>query len=324
MKGEFIRNESRFRSWVTAREEHEHGVPDGFYAEPGRYHLYVSYACPWAHRTLIYRVLKGLVDVISVSVVHPLMPPESWRFGEYPGSTPNHIHGFDTLAQLYRLAAPGYDSLVSVPVLYDKQRSTIVNNESSEIIRMLNNAFDAWGRSDVNFYPTSLRTEIDDINKLVYENVNNGVYRAGFATTQEAYEEAYDRLFATLDELEARLSRQRYLVGRQLTEADWRLFPTLVRFDAVYYCHFKCNKRRLTDYPNLWGYTRDLFQIPGVASTVNMDHIKRHYFGSHKSLNPAGIVPKGPEIDFNMPHCRDQVENKPGAKNFKLTKGELS
>lgn len=199
---------------------------------------------------------------------------------------------------------------MSVPVLYDKHHSAIVNNESSEIIRMLNSAFDAWGRSGLDFYPTPLRAEIDDINKLVYKNVNNGVYRAGFATTQEAYEEAYDRLFATLDELEARLSRQRYLVGRQLTEADWRLFPTLVRFDAVYYSHFKCNKRRLIDYPNLWGYTRDLFQIPGVASTVNMGHIKRHYFGSHKSLNPSGLVPEGPEVDFNMPHFRDQIDNK--------------
>ncbi len=310
MKGEFIRNESRFRNWVSTGEDAERGDARDFPAEPGRYHLYVSYACPWAHRTLIYRVLKGLEDVISVSVVHPLMPPESWVFGEYPGSTPDHVHGFDRLSQLYEQAAPGYDGLVSVPVLYDKHRTTIVNNESSEIIRMLNSEFDAWGRSDLDFYPGSLRTEIDDINKLVYENVNNGVYRAGFATTQEAYEEAYNRLFATLGELEARLSRQRYLVGRQLTEADWRLFPTLVRFDAVYYSHFKCNKRRLTDYPSLWGYTRDLFLIPGVASTVNMDHIKRHYFGSHKSLNPSGIVPKGPELDFNMPHCRGQIDNK--------------
>ncbi|RDH87657.1 MAG: glutathione-dependent reductase [endosymbiont of Escarpia spicata] len=310
MKGEFIRNESLFRNWVSAGEDAERGDVRVFPAEPGRYHLYVSYACPWAHRTLIYRVLKGLEDVISVSVVHPLMPPESWVFCEYPGSTRDHIHGFDRLNQLYELAAPGYDGLVSVPVLYDKHRATIVNNESSEIIRMLDSEFDAWGRSDVDFYPRSLRAEIDDINKLVYESVNNGVYRAGFATTQEAYEEAYNHLFATLDELEARLSRQRYLVGRQLTEADWRLFPTLIRFNAVYYSHFKCNKRRLTDYPNLWGYTRDLYQTPGVASTVNMDHIKRHYFGSHKSLNPSGIVPKGPEPDFNMPHCRGQIENK--------------
>jgi len=310
MKGEFIRNESRFRNWVSAGEYAERGDARDFLAEPGRYHLYVSYACPWAHRTLIYRVLKGLEDVISVSVVHPLMPPESWVFGEYPGSTPDHVHGFDRLNQLYELAVPGYDGLVSVPVLYDKHRATIVNNESSEIIRMLNDAFDAWGRSDLDFYPRSLRAEIDDINKLVYENVNNGVYRAGFATTQVAYEDAYNRLFDTLDELEARLSRQRYLVGKQLTEADWRLFPTLVRFDAVYYSHFKCKKRRLTGYPNLWGYTRDLFQIPGVASTVSMDHIKRHYFGSHKSLNPSGIVPKGPELNFNMSHFRGHIDNK--------------
>ena len=312
MKGEFIRNESRFRNRVTATAGagSERGGQDVFPAEPGRYHLYVSYACPWAHRTLIYRMLKGLEDVISVSVVHPLMPRESWVFGEYPGATPDHVHGLDKLSQLYELVAPGYDGLVSVPVLYDKHRSAIVNNESSEIIRMLNSAFDVWGRSDLDFYPKSLRTEIDAINALVYENVNNGVYRAGFATTQAAYEDAYNRLFSTLDELEARLSRQRYLVGKQLTEADWRLFPTLVRFDAVYYSHFKCNRHRLSDYPNLWDYTRDLYQLPGVARTVNMDHIKRHYFGSHKSLNPSGIVPEGPTLDFDRPHCRDQFENR--------------
>jgi glutathionyl-hydroquinone reductase len=310
MKGEFIRNESRFRNRITVGEDSERDDQGSFPAEPRRYHLYVSYACPWAHRTLIYRMLKGLEDVISVSVVHPLMPPESWVFGEYPGATPDHVHGLDKLSQLYELAVPGYDGLVSVPVLYDKHRSTIVNNESSEIIRILNSTFDAWGRSDLDFYPKPLRAEIDTVNALVYENVNNGVYRTGFATTQMAYEEAYNHLFATLDELEARLSRQRYLVGKQLTEADWRLFPTLVRFDAVYYSHFKCNRCRLSDYPNLWGYTRHLYQIPGVARTVNMEHIKHHYFGSHKSLNPSGIVPKGPNLDFDSPHCRDDLENK--------------
>ena len=312
MKGEFIRNDSRFRNRVTATAgaDSERGGQDDFPAESGRYHLYVSYACPWAHRTLIYRMLKGLEDVISVSVVHPLMPRESWVFGEYPGATPDHVHGLDKLSQLYELVAPGYDGLVSVPVLYDKHRSAIVNNESSEIIRMLNSAFDVWGRSDLDFYPKSLRTEIDAINALVYENVNNGVYRAGFATTQAAYEDAYNRLFSTLDELEARLSRQRYLVGKRLTEADWRLFPTLVRFDAVYYTHFKCNRHRLSDYPNLWDYTRDLYQLPGVARTMNMDHIKRHYFGSHKSLNPSGIVPEGPVLDFDRTHYRDQHENR--------------
>jgi len=301
MKGEFIRNESGFRDWISAGGDAASGE---FPAEAGRYHLYVSYACPWAHRTLIYRELKGLKDVISVSVVHPLMPPESWVFGEYPGATPDHVHGLSRLEQVYEIAKPGYDGLVTVPALYDKQCSTVVNNESSEIIRMLNDAFDAWGRGDIDFYPKPLRAEIDAVNALVYENVNNGVYRAGFATTQVAYEDAYNRLFETLDELEVRLSRQRYLVGKHPTEADWRLFPTMVRFDAVYYSHFKCNRHRLVDYPNLWAYTRDLFQIPGVASTVNMDHIKRHYFGSHKSLNPSSIVPKGPDLDFQAPHCR--------------------
>ncbi len=310
MEGEFIRTESRFRGRVTARGGTEHSGHSDFPAAPGRYHLYVSYACPWAHRTLIYRALKGLEEVISVSVVHPVMPPESWVFGEYPGATPDHVHGFDTLGQVYELAEPDYDGLVSVPVLYDKHRSAIVNNESSEIIRMLNSAFDAWGRADLDFYPKPLHAEIEAVNALVYENVNNGVYRAGFATTQTAYEDAHNRLFATLDELDARLSRQRYLVGRHPTEADWRLFPTLVRFDAVYYSHFKCNRCCLADYPNLWGYTRDLFKIPGVARTVNMEHIKRHYFTSHKSLNPSGIVPKGPNLDFDTPHFRDELENK--------------
>ena len=281
----------------------------GFPAEPKRYHLYVSYACPWAHRTLIYRALKGLNDVISVSVVHPLMPTESWVFGEYPGATRDDVNGARKLKDVYEIAQPGYDGIVTVPVLWDKNRRTVVNNESSEIIRMLNGAFDTWGRSEVDFYPKQLRAEIDAINDLVYENVNNGVYRAGFAKTQEAYEAAFDKLFTTLDKLEERLSHQRYLVGEQITEADWRLFPTLLRFDAVYHGHFKCNKKRLIDYPNLWAYTRELYQIPGVAGTVNMDHIKFHYYGSHRSINPTGIVPKGPEIDFLPPHGRDRIQS---------------
>ncbi|MFP4280883.1 MAG: glutathione S-transferase family protein, partial [Halochromatium sp.] len=276
----------------------------GFPAAPDRYHLYVSYACPWAHRTLILRALKGLDELISVSVVHPLMPPESWVFGEYPGATPDHVHGFDKLLQLYAHSAPGFDGVVTVPVLYDKQRQTIVNNESAEIIRMLNSAFDAWGNADLDLYPAELRAEIDAINALVYENINNGVYRAGFATTQAAYEDAFDKLFATLDQLEARLATQRYLVGARLTEADWRLFTTLVRFDPVYHGHFKCNRQRLVDYPNLWAYTRELYQVPGIAETVDMDHIKRHYYGSHQHINPTGIIPKGPELDFAKPHGR--------------------
>ncbi len=296
--GEFVRWESGFRNWVTADGAPGPTGEGGFAAEPGRYHLYVSLACPWAHRTLIFRKLKGLEDIISVSVVHPLMPPESWVFGDYPGATPDHVNGFRALSQVYHLADPGFDGVVTVPVLWDKKRHTIVNNESSEIIRMFNSAFDAWGRADVDFYPQDLRADIDAINRVVYEDVNNGVYRAGFARSQAAYEQACRRLFARLDELESRLHAQPYLVGNRLTEADWRLFTTLVRFDAVYHGHFKCNCRRLSDYPRLWAHTRALYQVPGVAETVNMDHIKTHYYGSHRDINPSGIVPLGPEIDF--------------------------
>jgi len=305
--GEFVRRESGFRHWVTADGSSGPSGEGGFQAAPGRYHLYVSYACPWAHRTLIFRALKGLEPLISVSVVHPLMPAQSWVFGDYPGATPDHVHGFQKLHQIYDQSAPGFDGLVTVPVLYDEQRQVIVNNESSEIIRMLNGAFDQWGRKDVDFYPKELRAEIDAVNAIVYENVNNGVYRAGFASTQAAYEAAYDRLFDTLDSLEAQLSEQRYLVGDKLTEADWRLFTTLVRFDAVYYGHFKCNRQRLVDYPNLWAYTRELYQVPGVSETVNMDHIKLHYYRSHRGINPTGIVPKGPQVDFSAPHGRGEA-----------------
>jgi putative glutathione S-transferase len=303
--GEFVRWNSDFRHWVTADGAPGPSGEGGFAAEPGRYHLYVSYACPWAHRTLIYRALKGLQAMISVSVVHPLMPQESWVFADYPGSTPDHVHGFDKLHQVYDHSDAGFDGVVTVPVLYDKHRKMIVNNESSEIIRMLNTAFDKWSPIDLDFYPEPLRNAIDSINAVVYHNVNNGVYRTGFATTQTAYEQAFNDLFDTLDELEDRLSRQRYLAGDRLTEADWRLFPTLVRFDPVYFGHFKCNRRRLVDYPNLWAYTRELYQVSGVADTVNMDHIKTHYYGSHTSINPTGIVPAGPEIDFTTPHNRD-------------------
>jgi putative glutathione S-transferase len=307
VKGEFIRSVSGFRNWVTKNGSAGPSGEGGFIAEAGRYHLYVSYACPWAHRTLIYRVLKGLENAISVSVVHPLMPAESWVFGEYPGATEDHVNQASYLYENYLKADPGFNGLVTVPVLWDKKRQTIVNNESSEIIRMLDSAFDEFGDADVEFYPQALREEIDAINQPVYDNVNNGVYRAGFARTQEAYNKAYDSLFNTLDELEVKLSKQRYLVGEQITEADWRLFTTLVRFDAVYYNHFKTNKKRLMDYPNLWAYTRELYQESGVAETVNMDHIKYHYFASHRSINPTGIVPKGPEIDFMQPHGRDSI-----------------
>jgi putative glutathione S-transferase len=305
VKGEFTRSESTFRNWVTKDgSPGSSGVGD-FIAEPGRYHLYVSYACPWAHRTLIFRALKGLEDVISVSVVHPLMPEESWVFAEYPGATKDHVNQAHFLYENYRLADPQFNGLVTVPVLWDKKKRTIVNNESSEIIRMLNSAFNDYAKSDIDYYPDSLRQDIDSINSLVYHDVNNGVYRCGFATTQDAYNRAFDRLFDALEELEARLALRRYLVGNQITEADWRLFTTLVRFDAVYYSHFKTNKKRLIDYSNLWSYTRELYQVSGVAQTVNMDHIKRHYFGSHRSINPTGIIPKGPEIDFMLPHGRE-------------------
>lgn len=308
MQGEYLRTQSGFRHWITPDGAPGPTGEGGFPAEPGRYHLYVSYACPWAHRTLILRALKGLTDSISVSVVHPIMPAESWTFGEdYPGTTGDRIHGLRMLAELYRRADPTFDGLVTVPVLYDIQRDTIVNNESSEIIRMLNQAFDAWGNADLDVYPEPLRAEIDAINAQVYDGVNNGVYRAGFATTQAAYDIAFDSLFDALDALEARLAGQRYLVGARLTEADWRLFCTLVRFDAVYYSHFKCNRQRLTDYPHLWAYTRELYQMPGIAETVHMNHIKAHYYGSHPNLNPTGIIPKGPNLDFNQPHGRESL-----------------
>ena len=305
-QGEFRRWESRFRNWVTPDGTPGPTGEGGFPAEPRRYHLYVSYACPWAHRTLIYRRLKGLEDIVSVSVVHPVMPEESWVFGEFPGAAPEDpLYGARALRELYERAAPGYDGMVTVPLLWDSKRQTIVNNESSEIIRMFNSAFDGCGaRAEVDFYPEPLRRAIDTLNAEIYEWVNNGVYRAGFARSQRAYERAYDRLFETLDRLEERLSHTRYLLGDSITEADWRLFPTLVRFDTVYYSHFKCNRQRLMDFPNLWAYARELYQIPGVRETVRMDHIKTHYFTSHPWINPSRIVPKGPEIDFDAPHGR--------------------
>ncbi len=297
-KGEFVRWESRFRNWVTPTGDAGPSGQEGFKAEPGRYHLYISHACPWAHRTMIYRKLKGLEKLITVSVVHPVMPEESWVFGTYPGSTVDHLHGYQRLEQLYNRVSPNYDGIVTVPVLYDKKRDMIVNNESSEIIRMLNSAFDEWGDSSVDYYPEALRAEIDEINAFVYDHINNGVYKTGFANSQQAYEQAYDNLFKALDELERRISEQRYLAGDRISEADWRLFPTLVRFDSVYYSHFKCNRQRIIDYPHLWAYLRALYQHPGIADSVNMDHIKTHYYASHPFLNPSGIVPKGPEIDF--------------------------
>jgi len=306
--GRFERQASSFRNWVTPDGAAGPTGEGGFAAAPGRYHLYVSLACPWAHRTLIFRRLKRLEDVVSVSVVHWHLGESGWEFRAGPGCTPDRVGGASCLHEIYTKAKPDYTGRVTVPVLWDKERETIVNNESAEIIRMFNGAFDRWGDASVDFCPAGLRAEIDEINARVYADVNNGVYRAGFATTQEAYEEAFDALFATLDALEYRLARRRYLTGGRPTEADWRLFTTLLRFDPVYVGHFKCNKRRLVDYPNLWAYTRELYQVPGVAETVNLHHIKHHYYGSHKTINPSGIVPKGPEIDYAAPHRRERLQ----------------
>jgi putative glutathione S-transferase len=304
-RGNYLRQESRFRDRVTRDGS------SGYRAMPGRYHLYVSLACPWAHRTLIFRALKGLDNAISVSIVDPLMLDDGWAFSDFPGCVPDTVNRARYLREVYTKADPRYSGRVTVPVLWDRETGTIVNNESSEIIRMLNSEFEDVARLHEDYYPQPLRAEIDAVNRLVYENVNNGVYRCGFATTQEAYEIAFDALFSALGELEARLDRSRYLAGDRLTEADWRLFPTLVRFDAVYYGHFKCNLRRLGDYPNLSNYVRDLYQVPGVAETVDMAHIKRHYYASHRHINPTGIVPKGPEIDFLAPHDRSRKFARP-------------
>ncbi len=296
--GRFERQESAFRQRVTADGS------SGFPAAAGRYHLYVSLACPWAHRTLIFRRLKRLEEAIGISVVDPFMGEQGWSFSDGPGCIPDTVHGARHLHELYVKADPRYTGRVTVPVLWDKERSTIASNESSEIIRMLNSAFDAFGDADVDFYPEPLRAEIDEVNAFVYPNVNNGVYRCGFATTQEAYEEAFRALFSALDVLDMRLGARRYLLGEVLTEADWRLFTTLVRFDAVYVGHFKCNRKRIADYVNLAGYLRDLYQLPGVAGTVDFGHIKRHYYESHGTINPTGIVPLGPALDLDAPHGR--------------------
>ena len=299
--GRFVRATTSFRDSVTADGS------SGFRAEPGRYHLYVSHACPWAHRTTILRALRKLEGVISLSVVDPFMSDEGWHFSDGPGCIPDTVNGARYLREIYKLAKDDFSGRVTVPVLWDKREKTIVNNESSEIIRMLDTAFNAWGAGEPEFYPAGLRDEIDAINEPIYEHVNNGVYKTGFARSQAAYEEAFDALFATLDELEARLGRQRYLVGARITEADWRLFATLVRFDAVYVGHFKCNRQRIEDYPNLSNYLRDLYQQPGVAETVDMAHIKRHYYESQDSVNPSRVVAKGPVLDLTRPHDRDRL-----------------
>ena len=297
--GHYKRAETQFRNWIE---------PDGDFApEAGRYHLYVSYACPWAHRTLIFRKLKGLDDKISVSVVHPFMGEDGWTFEPGDGVVPDCVNQKRFLREVYLCADSAYTGRVSVPVLWDKKAGTIVSNESSEIIRMFNTAFDGIGAAAGDYYPVDLRSEIDAVNERVYHTLNNGVYKCGFATTQSAYDEAAGALFDTLDWLDERLAERRYLVDDRVTEADWRLFPTLVRFDSVYVVHFKCNRRRLIDYSNLWTYTRDLYQTPGVAETVNIQHIKQHYFTSHTSINPQGLVPVGPDLDFSAPHGRAEM-----------------
>lgn len=302
--GRFIRSDAQFRNWVTRDGRAGPSGRDGFKAEAGRYHLYVSLACPWAHRTLILRALKGLEAIISVSVVNPYMGDHGWTFEAAPGVVADPVGQARYLYEVYLRARPDYSGRVTVPVLWDLHGGTIVNNESAEIIRMLNSAFDEVGAKAGDYAPAALLGDIDAVNAHVYDTINNGVYKAGFATAQEVYEQEVGKLFAALEELDARLARQRYLIGERLTEADWRLFTTLIRFDAVYHGHFKCNLRRLVDFEHLWAYTRELYQMPGVADTVNFAHIKQHYYRSHPSINPNGIVPVGPELDLWRPSGR--------------------
>ena len=304
--GRFVRKLPQFRHWITSDGQAGPSGEGGFKAEPDRYHLYISHACPWAHRTLIFRALKGLENMISVSVVNWYMADKGWTFEAGDGVVADSVNGAQYMYQVYTAAMADYSGRVTVPVLWDKKNQTIVSNESPEIIRMFNSAFDDVGAIAGDYYPEKLRSEIDELNERIYESVNNGVYKCGFATTQEAYEEAITPLFDTLDWLDERLASKRYLTGSTITEADWRLFTTLVRFDPVYVGHFKCNIRRIDDYPNLSGYVRDLYQQPGVSETVNMQHIKHHYYASHESVNPSRIVPKGPDIDFTTAHDRER------------------
>ena len=299
--GRFVRSTTRFRDWVTADGK------SGFAAEAGRYHLYIAWACPWAHRTAIMRRLKGLEEVIGLSAVGSFMGEDGWAFYDEPGVIPDPVNGAHYLREVYAKAAPDYTGRVTTPVLWDKETGKIVNNESREIVRMLDTEFEGFATTDTNFFSEGLRDDIDAAIDAIYEPINNGVYRSGFATTQEAYDEAVTDVFDALDRWETVLSGRRYLCGDRVTEADWCLFPTLVRFDSVYHGHFKCNLRRIVDYPNLWGYAKDLYQQPGVAETVNMDHIKKHYYRSHESINPTRIVPKGPVLDFTEAHDRGQL-----------------
>ncbi|MFY0594848.1 MAG: glutathione S-transferase family protein [Cognatishimia sp.] len=303
--GKFVRSEAQFRNWITADGSAGPSGKAGFIAESGRYHLYVSLACPWAHRTLIFRKLKDLTNHISVSVVHPDMLTEGWTFEtDDHGATGDTLFGNAFAHQIYTRADPTYSGRVTVPILWDKHQNTIVSNESSEIIRMFNSAFNGLTGNTLDFWPENQRDAIEEVNQRIYSNVNNGVYKSGFATSQEAYEAGVKPLFETLDWLEKRLETSRYLMGDHITEADWRLFTTLIRFDPVYHLHFKCNLKRLIDYPNLWAYTRELYQVPGVAETVNMQHIVRHYHYSHESINPHRIIPINPKIDYLEPHGR--------------------
>ena len=303
--GKFERSAAQFRNWITPDGTPGPSGTGGFAAESGRYHLYVSFACPWAHRTLIFRQIKGLADHISISAVHPDMLGEGWTFDtDFPGATGDTLFGLPYARDIYIRADPRFSGRVTVPILWDKSQGTIVSNESAEIIRMFNSAFNGVTGNTDDYYPEPLRTRIEELNARIYDTFNNGVYRSGFATTQEAYEEAVYPLFDTLDWLEDILSTNRYLTGDRVTEADWRLLPTLLRFDKVYHTHFKCNRSRITDYPNLWAYTRELYQWPGVSDTVNFDHIVRHYHYSHESINPYRIIPINPQPDFDAPHGR--------------------
>ena len=303
--GKFVRSNSAFRNWITADGSAGPTGDGGFAAEPDRYHLYVSYACPWAHRTLIFRALKDLEDLITVSVVHPDMLSDGWTFDtDFPGATGDTLHGLPFLRDVYLKTNPKMSGKVTVPVLWDKKQNTIVSNESSEIIRMFNSAFNDVTGNTADFWPEELRDAIEPVNERIYDTFNNGVYRSGFATTQDAYDEAVTELFNTMDWLEDRLSNSRYLMGDRVTEADWRLVPTLFRFDPVYHLHFKCNRKRVIDYPNLWAYARELYQWPGVAKTVHFDHIVRHYHYSHESINPHRIIPINPVLDWTEPHGR--------------------
>ncbi|MFY0680800.1 MAG: glutathione S-transferase family protein [Thalassovita sp.] len=306
--GAFKRPDAAFRNWITADGSAGPSGVGGYKAEAGRYHLYVSYACPWAHRTLIFRALKGLEDLIDVSVVHPDMLSDGWHFDDsYEGATGDKLHQVKYLRDVYTRALPDMSGRVTVPILWDKQTNSIVSNESAEIIRMFNSAFDGLTGNTLDLWPEELRDDIEVVNARIYDTINNGVYKAGFATSQAAYDAAVGPLFDSLEWLEERLSENRYLMGDKVTEADWRLFTTLIRFDPVYHLHFKCNRKRIVDYPNLWAYTRELYQWPGVAETINMDHIVRHYHYSHETVNPHRIIPINPVLDYAQPHGRDAL-----------------